>query len=132
MRAPIGGVKNDLITSAVVLSFSCSGMFANAVPASQKEQTRRYKEMNAYTLVTDFSLLPLEVNDSNIPERCNVGSTFSFWSIAESQNKLQIVAIKRVVSSSFEKPLAYLQTQETQVNSFQCKVYPVGLHSSYR
>ena len=59
MRAPIGGVKNDLITSAEVLFFSCSGMRANAVPASQKEQTRRYNEMNAYTLVANFSSLHL-------------------------------------------------------------------------
>jgi len=52
MRAPMGGVKNDLITSAEVLFFSISGMPANAVPASQKEQMRRYKEMTAYTLVS--------------------------------------------------------------------------------
>ena len=125
----MGGVKNDLTTSAVVLSFSNSGMFANAVPASQKEQMRRYKEITAYTLVTIFSSLPLEVNGGSIPERYNVGSTFSFWPVTESQNELQVVAIKRVVSSSFEKPLAYLQSQETQVNSLQCKVYPVGLHN---
>jgi hypothetical protein len=61
MRAPMGGVKNDLITSAVVLSFSISGMRANAVPASQKEQTRRYKEMNAYTLVPNLVHSHLEV-----------------------------------------------------------------------
>jgi len=97
----MGGVKNDLITSAVVLSFSNVGMFANAVPASQKEQMRRYKEINAYTLVTVFSSLPLEVNGDNIPERCDVGSTFSFWPVTESQNELQVVTIKRVVSSSF-------------------------------
>ena len=54
MRAPMGGTKNDLMTSAVVLFFSISGMFANAVPASQNEQTRRYKEMTAYTLVPDL------------------------------------------------------------------------------
>jgi len=47
MRAPIGGVKNDLMTSADVLFFSISGMRENAVPASQKEHTRRYREMNA-------------------------------------------------------------------------------------
>ena len=60
MRAPIGGLKNDWITSAVVLSFSISGMFANAVPANQKEQTRRYKEMNAYTLVRGLAHSHLE------------------------------------------------------------------------
>lgn len=127
----MGGVKNDLTTSAVVLSFSNSGMFANAVPASQKEQMRRYKEMNAYTLVTVFSSLPLEVNGGSIPERYDIGSTFSFWSVTESQNKLQAATIKKVVSSSFEKSLAYLQSQETQVNSLQCKVYPVGLYNPY-
>ena len=58
MRAPIGGVKNDLITSADVLFFSISGMRENAVPASQKEQTRRYREMNAYTLDPNLSSLP--------------------------------------------------------------------------
>ena len=51
----MGGVKNDLITSAEVLFFSISGMRENAVPANQKEQTRRYKEMKAYTLVPGFS-----------------------------------------------------------------------------
>ena len=61
MRAPIGGVKNDLITSAVVLFFSFSGICANAVPASQKEQMRRYKEITANTLVSYLSSLPLEV-----------------------------------------------------------------------
>lgn len=60
MSAPIGGLKNDWTTSAVVLFFSISGMPANAVPANQKEQTRRYKEMNAYTLVPGFSSPPLE------------------------------------------------------------------------
>ena len=63
-------------------------MRENAVPASQKEQMRRYKEMTAYTLVTSFSSLPLQVNDDNIPERCNVGPTFSFWSVTKSQNEL--------------------------------------------
>ena len=59
MRAPIGGVKKDLITSACVLFFRVSGMRANAVPASQKEQISRYKEMNAYTLVSNLRPRPL-------------------------------------------------------------------------
>lgn len=47
MRAPIGGVKNDHIICDVVLFLRSSGIFENAFPASQKEQTRRYREMNA-------------------------------------------------------------------------------------
>ena len=34
-------------------------MRANAVPASQKEQIRRYKEINAYTLFSEFRSHPL-------------------------------------------------------------------------
>ena len=105
-------------------------MRENAVPASQKEQTRRYKEMTAYTLGTGFSLVPLGVNDNNIPERHKIGSTLSFRSIAKSQNELQIIAVKRTVPVSTVEPLAYLQSQESQVNPFQYKVHPVSLRGS--
>lgn len=63
-------------------------MRANAVPASQKEQTRRYKEITAYTLGTGFSLLLFGGNDNSIPECHSVGPALSFWSVTESQNEL--------------------------------------------
>ena len=106
-------------------------MRANAVPASQKEQMRRYKAMTAYTLGTGFSLLPLGVNDSNIPERHKIGPTLSFWSVAKSQDELHIIMVKRTVPGSIVEPLVYLQSQESQINSFQYKVHPVSLRSSY-
>lgn len=126
----MGGVKNDLTTSAVVLSFSICGMRANAVPASQKEQTRRYKEITAYTLGTGFSLLPFGVNDSSIPECHGVGSAFSFRSVAKSQNELQMIVIKGTVPGLIVEPLAYLQSQESQVNSFQYKIHPMSLRGT--
>ena len=86
----MGGLKNDLITSAWVLFFNNSGMRANAVPASQKEQMRRYKEMNAYTLVSNFSsfLLEAKIGNIKIPERYSINPPFSLWPITESQDEL--------------------------------------------
>ena len=81
--------------------------------------------MKAYTLAPNFSSLP-PGRLIDIPKCHNIGSAFSFWSVTKSQNKLVVITIKTVVISCRE-PLAYLQSQENQVNSFECKVHPVGL-----